>query len=486
MALRLGHKNIDSLFHETENKILLNNLSHFEDLELRDKLYTTYSDSISMIPQCECGEMKGGWLLGKVCPYCSTSVTKKFVQIKPLLWVKSYNNIQFFNPHFWGQLKVLFKSNGDKGMDAIRWLCDTEYRVQNVKPILRNLESIINGRGYSNFINSLPKIFTYLKNNSTFKANDKATKVAMLEELYFREKDVLFSDYLGLINKRLFVMEVTNKGKFTSSMLGDIINISLAAIKLTTVTDPRKVENGIAYIISSINELFETYMRTYIAGKKGNVRRHIYGTRVNFTARAVITALPLKYDYDTIHVPWTIGVVVMRPHLINKLSKLRMRYRDINEILYEATMRHIPIIEELLNELIAEAPGKGIPVIIHRNPSLLPGSSLFVHISKFKTDLEDKSVGISVLVVKAQNGDFDGDEENLGFALDVKMENMMKNFSPHYNIVDLDLFKINKNLYLPPTTMVTLSNYVVSTVNTKDNKSCPVYSKLLEKAHAHR
>lgn len=70
------------------------------------------------------------------------------------------------------------------------------------------------------------------------------------------------------------------------------------------------------------------------------------------------------------------------------------------------------------------------------------------------------------------------DEENVGLALDLDMEKMMDNFSPEYNIIDLDYNKVNKNLYLPPTTVATVASYMVKEEEQDDE--CPIYKKLLE------
>lgn len=413
MGAYLKHINLDGLFHSVANKIVLNELSYLEDFsDLKDQLYTVYEDVISIVPQCVCGKTSGAWQLGKTCPYCGTEVVNKFETIKPILWVRAFNSeLKFLSPHFWGQLRNLFKTKGSTDFDAIRYITDTSYKVnQPIRPVIQSIISMIGGRGYSNFINNLDKVFTLLKNNSAFRINGKLDKILELEALWrldMKENNLL-SEYLPLINSRLFVMEVTNKGKFASSMLSDIIDIALYSIKVSKETNRQKQENGMAYVISATNTLFATYMKDHVASKKGIVRRHIYGTRVNFTFRAVITALPLKYDYDTIHVPWVVGVSAFRPHVLNKLLKRGYRYRDASELLFASANMYKPEIDEIFKELIEEAPSKGIAVILHRNPSLLQGSAQRVYITKFKTDIDDKTISTSVMIAKAANADFDG------------------------------------------------------------------------------
>ena len=49
---------------------------------------------------------------------------------------------------------------------------------------------------------------------------------------------------------------------------------------------------------------------------------------------------------------------------------------------------------------------------------------------------------------------------NLYLLADEKMANLAKTLQPHYNIVNLDYFNINGNLYLPSTIMPNIANYL--------------------------
>ena len=54
-----------------------------------------------------------------------------------------------------------------------------------------------------------------------------------------------------------------------------------------------------------------------------------------------------------------------------------------------------------------------------------------------------------------------------------------KNLSPHHNIVDVGYYKINKNLYLSPTTVLNISNYIMSD-DEEEDPECPIYQELLD------
>ena len=55
---------------------------------------------------------------------------------------------------------------------------------------------------------------------------------------------------------------------------------------------------------------------------------------------------------------------------------------------------------------------------------------------------------------------------------------MANTLQPHYNIVNLDYFKINGNLYLPSTIMPNIANYLLTPNEGVDDSD--VIKKLIE------
>ena len=448
----------DHMFARTDRKIILNNLS-LTDAGLKELIYTTYENEISLIPSCECGHYKKAYLLGRECPICHTTVIKSFDNIQPILWIEKFDeNIPFINPKFWADLSKIMNSK----IDSLQWLADTSYNPKKIPPYLHNIKEIIGGRSYLNVINNIDKIFKYLFNNSSFKTLSKQIRLKELYIVYKKNKHILFNNYIPLINKKLFVVENTNKGNYTFMILADIIDLAMLAVSSNndpTITQKKK-ERNTAKIVAKSAQLFVKYTRDMVSKKGGLARKNIYGTRAHFTFRAVISSLRSIYDYDTIHVPWQIGPTVFRPQLINKLFKRGFTVIEASDLLHRATLRYDPLIDELLQELIDESPYKGLPVLANRNPSLLIGSIQRVFITKFKKDVTDNTVSISILIIKAPNGDFDGDELNFSLLLDNYLAETAEKYAPHVNIPAMDIFKISGNLNLPATSSLTLTNYL--------------------------
>ena len=68
---------------------------------------------------------------------------------------------------------------------------------------------------------------------------------------------------------------------------------------------------------------------------------------------------------------------------------------------------------------------------------------------------------------------------NLTLLIDEKMADLAKTLEPHYNIVNLDYFKINGNLYLPSTIIPNVANYIDKDLDDKVNDK-EVIDKLYE------
>lgn len=58
---------------------------------------------------------------------------------------------------------------------------------------------------------------------------------------------------------------------------------------------------------------------------------------------------------------------------------------------------------------------------------------------------------------------------------DVMIEKAMR-FESHRNVLDAKYFTVNKHIYLPPTTVVNLSNYMIS--DSPQNEDCEIFKEL--------
>jgi len=466
---------LDDLHSRVEKKIMLNDLK-LEESGIKDLIYSTYDDEISLIPQCSCGHYAKGYLLDRICPVCGTPVVDMSSSIDPILWVRKFDDeLPFVNPKFWVDLTKLINTK----VDSLRWLSDSSYNPPKVPPVLHNIKELIGGREYINVINNLEKIIIYLKHNSQFKAFNKQMKLEKLHKYFIKKKDDIFSTNLPLINKKLFVVENTNKGNYTNLLLADIIDLALLAI--TTNTDvnatKKKLGRNTAKLISLSANLYVDYVKNFVSKKGGLSRKNIFGTRAHFTFRTVISTLRSEFEYDTIHVPWDIGLTTFRPHVLNKLYALGYNHKDASALVYESTFNYNEVIDKILQELIDESPYKGIPVLANRNPSLGVGSIVKVFITRFKTNVHDHTTGFPLPLMPSLNADVDGDELNFTVLTDNMLAELAEAFNPFRNVPELDIYKISGNLNIAKTSILTLMSYLDTNEEAEDEEDL-VYDML--------
>lgn len=364
---------LDDYFMQTGgDKIILNDIIYFsmEDREKISKaLITVYDDNtISLIPSCDCGDKKGAYLLGEKCDKCSTSVKDPHDKTDPLIWMHAVEGMpKFLSPHFW----LMMRSVMSKKIDCMRWLSDTSYNPPDKPDFLISIQNSFDGfeRSYTHLIANIVNILNFLKNQSAFKTKRKSEILDGLIDLYKENKDKLYSYWLPMVNKKLFIMENTSKGRYTDLGIADVIDTTLQFIK--TVNDPKltpnKKSNCMARTISDLTSIYGYYYKEYLSSKLGIFRKHIYGARAHFTFRGVIVSIAGSHKYNDIHVPWSIGVTVFRPHIINLLAnRFGYSYKDINFKMQNAVNNYDSEIDQCLEILLAESNG-GIPVLMQRN-----------------------------------------------------------------------------------------------------------------------
>lgn len=378
MAISQEFLGMDEYFRSTQgDKIIINDLCYAnirdQDL-LMGNMLTVYNaaEAISTKPSCDCGKLNNRYLIGQTCSTCGSTVREPHEKVEPLLWLKVLqSDLKFINVDFW----LILRNIMDKKTDWLRWLSDPKYNPPVAVPdFVYGLRDMLGERSYKNTVNRIPDIIMYLYNSPKFKGPDKPEKLESLEllmNMYVLEKDKLYSDYLPIINKKLFVMENTPKGRFTNLAISEIVDVAITWIKHANlneqIVDEKRNAVSTASIISALADVYYKYFDDYIVKKVGMFRKHVYGARSHFTFRSVITSVPGKHRHDEISIPWGIAVTVFEYHICNKLMKRGFNYKEVNSLLFSCVKMYDPLIHEILLELLAEAPNNRIPVIAQRN-----------------------------------------------------------------------------------------------------------------------
>ena len=392
MPLFLKLLSMDEMFHESKSKpIILNDLCSKteEDREYFNNLVeeTFTSDVVSVMPRCQCGELRGEHLIGEVCDSCETPVRQSIEDdISPALWFRRPNEVErLINPIIWIFLDQRFTRSKFRIM---QWLVDRHYNPNVKRPAVVE-QMIADGipRGYNNFVQNFDEIMAYLFSIKDFqlKRNISGFLMDMLEithpskdplqQLIADHRDIIFSDYIPVMNRSLLVLEQAATGIYLDNTILDIkdaLNTMLSIDQDYYNRTPAVVENRTAKIIIMLTDYYDSMFRKNLNPKEGLFRKHAYGTRSNHAFRAVITSHDAIHEHDEIWIPWCVATTVFQLHLLNWLMKHddpeRMTHNEALEFLYSHVYVYHPKLDAMLQRLIAESPGgRGIPVMNQRN-----------------------------------------------------------------------------------------------------------------------
>lgn len=429
-----------------------------EKEDFNRKIMTRFSgdDLLSNLPSCYCGQTTGEQNKYDICNVCHTPVIDSTMQeLEPIVWMRAPNGVRsLINPLFWTMISEFF-SRGN--FDVLRWIADTNYHpVARVPAVMEAVKAVIPDRGYNYFIDNFldgDRIIERLMELKVYRTPPKRKVATDLMEMIRRYRHCLFPQHVPFPNKALVVLERSNVGNYIDTTISGVVD----AIRTMTGIDLpennfsiRTKENRTIKTLCQYGEFHLEWASKSLAGKPGILRKHVYGSRSDFSFRAVITSISDAHRYDDIYISWGIAVSVFRLHLANKLDRLGWLSNQIVGFLDEHAQKFHPLLAKLFDELITESPGGRIPVILGRNPSLQRGSTQQLFISRVKHDVQIPTISLSVLVLRSFNADFDGDQVNVSLALDNRTAQDQRALAPHMSTLDLDEpYHISSSLSLP-------------------------------------
>lgn len=403
----------DMFYNLSESPIFVNELSINTDEERQQveelivSRYTT--DYISLLPSCRCGYTKGKFYIGTKCKVCLNKVTAVIDDnIQPIVWFKRPEGVgKIINIMILMMLKDRFRASG---FDTIQWLIDTKYKTNFKLPkVVQKLIDVNLPRGYNNFVNNFDNIMDFLFNLKDF--NPPKRQFTHLYDLIKRERDIIFSDYLPLPNKSLLIIEDTNIRTYVDLNIlkaKDAIQMLVSMDKDVYDQNPKFKENRLVKALNELCEFYYIFLKENVGKDIGQLRKHVFGTKTNFTFRAVMTSITEPHHYQDLHIPWSIGLTTFEPYLIKKLLRIGFTLNNARSLILSKIEVYDELLHDLLNQIINETPDQAIPLLLLRNPTLLPGSIQKVRGAIVKTNPKDKTISSSILTVRAFNLDFDG------------------------------------------------------------------------------
>lgn len=493
MGTFLSLVNFDEEFRTLSGRppLIINDVPAFSEIDmerLNSQIYTTFSsDLLNNIPSCDCGEVTGEYNIGVVCFDCKTPAQSILNQdLQPLTWIRAPDGVDaLMNPVVWTMLGEEFATGS---FNFIQWLCDTNYQTgpgvqlsASIQTTLASIEAMKIQRGYNYFVQNFDDILKKLFEIKQFRPRKGAKNP--LQQILFENRNKIFCQHLPIPHRSLLVIEETNVGVYIDPIVTGAINAirTLAGIDTDISTHTVRVkENRTVRALAGLSLFNKETAKETMAAKEGVFRKHVFATRSHFSFRAVVSSRTNNHLYETIEIPWGIATSVFRLHLANKLDKMGYSPNEALLLINSCARVYHPLIDQLFKEIIAEAPsGIGVNCTLNRNPSLARASIQSVYISRVKIDPDDPTVGMSILIVRGLNADFDGDALNFTLSIDQVIEKKLAYLDPHMSAFSLENPRdISDSMTMPKPVVSTIATWLDAALDPPNPEKLAVMQEL--------
>ena len=426
--------------------------------QLQSILFTRFQgDIISAMPMCACGSLMGGVNHGLVCEVCQVECKNQLERpIETNLWIRTLEGIEkFIAPGFW---VILTPALTARGWCLLDWLVTSDYldpspdnrffsvvanldienKDRNLNFFYHNFEKIMYTIVLQLLLKKKPRDVTGLSNedianlyrglrDETITAyhvlletplGDKLTEekeFAAFVKKMVGQKECVFTKYIPMPSSAGMVLESNNSGTWFDKVMLIAVDAmyTITSVDKTIQDKTLKFRNGkVVACIKKMAEYSQEYIRKRIMGKKGLFRGHFFGGRQPFSMRCVIGPIIGPHKSDELHLPWAPSVQIFKLHITNKLLKRgsdpvygRWTPKSIARFIDSYTNRYHPILDEIFEELIAEAAHGGIKCIFNRPPSLEKGSIQCLRVTKIKKDPRIKTISMPINITNPFNAD---------------------------------------------------------------------------------
>ena len=264
---------------------------------------------------------------------------------------------------------------------------------------------------------------------------------------YLKDRDEVFTDKIPVISIILRPAMRTADG-----LKLDDINIKYQGIlkNVEILKDPDVIkiirDLTIEQIQAQYMQLSEEIMDN-IKSKEGLIRHQICGTRINFSARNIITPAKAGYKIDEIVVPYLTFLELYRFEIIHTIKELKnITYKEAELYWYKATTSLNEEVYKIMCEMIKTHE---VGVLLNRNPTIAVGSILYLRVAGIKHDYDDNTLSIHNCILTGLAADYDGDVLNLVSIKDQETREVFKKtFSPVHFLIDPNTGDFNNNYNL--------------------------------------
>ena len=315
-----------------------------------------------------------------------------------------------------------------------------EYQNSGIPGFIEHFEEIINTYGnkdvpeyptvmeaYRNgllFIDKFPVISSKLRPGLIIKGSKNKNKNKKQTKPIIK-----YDDINGLYN---FILEYSNKIKENIEDIEEIDG------KLTIYPMMFNLQEY-------ANDVFKYIINNFLKEKKGVLRKLIASTRVNYSARNVLTPR-LKGNINDVELPYLTFLELFRFPLINMIVKAEgITYNEADIYLQNCKRHFDKKLYNYMNEFIKNSKD-GVAILLNRNPTIAIGSIFQLNVAAVKDDFDDLTISVSNNILTNLNADFDGDVLNIFALLTTEQKHYFESLKPSKLIIDKNNGKFDRGL----------------------------------------
>ena len=416
--------NFDNLFAVTQNPIILNSLllekSSDEIVEIICDVSTDKEDSVA---SCICGELSGNYYEGIKCTACGSFCTASlFNQIKNDIWLGIPNSISaVLNPQVYAVL------NGWLGNIAKIPVLDAILDMDRVVEPLPGTP-FFTAQGFNWFHENFLTVIEYFANSHPLKS--KRALGNQIRAFIMKAGASIWCTKLPILSKAVQpISRHSDTVRYADPELKELMKAiftlgsTLISEKMMKFTSDH-IERNFFKVYVEFTRYTASIIKSKLPQKPSILRKHVFGTRYHFTARSVCIAMMGEHEADEIYLPWKLGVMLYKYHIISVLANFHsMTIFQANDKVMTAINVYDHTVDLIMQDLILQAPTKGLPMLLNRNPSLKLAAIQLVFVTKIKPALKINPFSMVSVTPNGHDQDsiiqFDGDED--GFATEYQL-----------------------------------------------------------------
>lgn len=129
-----------------------------------------------------------------------------------------------------------------------------------------------------------------------------------------------------------------------------------------------------------------------IKSKSGLIRNQICGTRINFSARNIISPASAGYKIDEIVLPYLTFLELYKFEIINIIKTTEgITLKQAEKVWFDATLGFSEKIWKIMKKMITD---NEVGVLLNRNPTIAYGSILYLKVADIKKNFDDVTMSI--------------------------------------------------------------------------------------------